>query len=113
MRIPPPTKLRDRPIRQKLMIIIMATTATAMVLACFGILIFDSVLFRANLARDLSALTRIVADNSTASLTFNDPRSAMQTLSALRARQHLVSACIYNPDGTEFAQYIRNAPPAG
>jgi len=109
--------IRDRPISQKLMIIIMVTTATAMLLACFGILIFDSVLFRQNLGRDLSALARIVAENTTASLDFNDPKSAGDTLNALRARGHLVAACIYRTDGTELARYIRagasqGCPPA-
>ena len=50
------------------MLIIMATTAGAMILSCVGILTFDSYLFRENLGRDLSALTRIVADNSTAAI---------------------------------------------
>jgi len=99
---------RNAPIRQKLMITIMVTIAGAMLLACVGILSFDSILFRANLGRDLSALARIIGENSTASLAFNDPRSANETLSALRARNHIVAACIYRMDGTLLARYIRS-----
>src|SRR6185312_2113548 len=100
-------RFRDAPIRRKLMLVIMATTATAMLLACFGILIFDSVLFRANLERDLQALAQITAGNSTASLAFNDSKSASETLNALQARLHLVTACLYEADGTMLARYVR------
>jgi PAS domain S-box-containing protein len=99
--------LRDIPIKQKLLIIIMMTTTAALLLAGVGIVTFDSVLFRGYLERDLSTLSRIIADNSTAALAFNDPKSATETLSALKARTHLVSACIYRLDGTMLAAYSR------
>ncbi len=109
---------RDRPIKQKLVIIIMATTAVALVLTGSGIVLADAILFRGYLRRDLSALARILADNSTAALAFNDPDSAAQTLGALRARTHVNGACIYRMDGTTLAQYAREPafacpPPAG
>src|SRR6185437_12823906 len=67
--------------------------------------------FRANLSHDLSALARIIAQNSTGAVTFDDPRTATETLNALRVRTHLVSECIYK-DGVPFARYIRpGAPP--
>lgn len=95
------------------MLIIMATTAAAMILSCVGILTFDSYLFRQNLGRDLSALARIVADNSSASLAFDDPRVAAETLNALRARDHIVAACVYQADGTVFARYIHSGANQG
>ncbi len=106
----PRSRFRDAPIRQKLVIIIMVTTAVSMLLASFGILGFDSVLFRASLSHDLSALARIIAQNSTAAITFDDPRTATETLNALRVRTHLVSACIYK-DGLPFARYVRPGAP--
>jgi PAS domain S-box-containing protein len=99
--------LRDIPIKQKLMVLIMATTTAALLLAGIGIVAADSLLFRSYLKRDLSALARMVADNSTAALAFNDPRSAAETLAALRAKPHLVAACIYRADGTMLAKYSR------
>jgi len=98
---------RDRPIRQKLMIVVMATTTVALLLAGLGILAFDSILFRASLRRDLSTLAQIIGENSTAALAFNDPGSATEMLAALRARPHLAAACIYRPDGTILADYSR------
>jgi hypothetical protein len=67
---------RDIPIKQKLLIMIMVTTTTALLLAGLGIILTDSLLFRQYLRRDLSALAKIIADNSTAALAFNDPPCA-------------------------------------
>ena len=100
-------RLKNIPIKQKLMIIIMVTTASALLLSGVGIVAFDSLLFRQSLERDLSTLAQIIADNSTAALAFNDPQSASETLAALRARPHLVDACVYRTDGTALASYTR------
>ncbi len=105
--------LRDIPIKQKLMMIIMATTTTALLLAGVGIVASDAFLFRSYLQRDLSALARMAADNSTAALEFNDPQVAAENLAALRARTHLVTACIYKLDGTVFAKYSRSDARSG
>ncbi|MGA3025421.1 MAG: ATP-binding protein [Bryobacteraceae bacterium] len=94
------------------MVIIMVTNAAALLLAGLGIVGSDLFLFRRYLERDLSALARIVADNSTAALAFDDPRAATETLAALRARPHLVAACIYRPDGTALAKYSRRDAPS-
>lgn len=99
--------LRDVPIKQKLMVIIMSVAAAALVLAGLGIVIADSFLFRASMRRDISALAEIVADNSTGALAFDDQQAAAQTLASLRARPHLVLACLYRQDGTAFATYVR------
>jgi len=99
--------LRDIPIKRKLVLTTMITTTVALLVAGLAIVLVDSVLFRQFLRRDLSALARIVADNSTAALAFNDPDSAAQTLGALRARFHVAGACIYRSDGSILASYSR------
>ena len=110
--MPAMRKFRDIPIKQKLMVITMATTIVAVLLAAIGIVAFDAFLFRRSLERDLSALSRIIADNSTAALAFDDSRTATETLAALRARPHLVSACIYRPDGSLLGKYSRQNQPS-
>lgn len=107
------TSLSDRPIKQKLTIIIVVITAAALLLSGAGMVIIDSLLFRQYLQRDLSALAQIIADNSTAALAFEDPRSATETLAALRVRTHLVAACIYRADGGLFARYTRPGSGSG
>ncbi len=100
-------KFGDIPIKQKLVIAIMLTTVAALLLTGTGIVLADTVLVRRDLQNGLVALSGIIADNSTAALAFDDPMAARETLGALRARTHLISACIFRPDGTVFAQYAR------
>lgn len=106
-------KFRDIPIQQKLVIVIMLTTTSALLLTGAGAVIADTVIVRRDLQNGLVTLSEIIANNSTAALAFNDPRSAGETLSALRARPHLITACIYRPDGAVFAQYSRPGSVSG
>jgi PAS domain S-box-containing protein len=108
-------RFRDIPIRQKLVIITLVTTAAALLLAGIGNVLADSLLFRGYLRRDLTVLARVIADNSTAALSFNDPMAAAQTLSALKERSHIAGACIYR-NGTGQAQsavFAQYAPARG
>ena len=80
---PTPTEPRalflDRPIQQKLTIVVVATVAVAMLISLVGIVAMDSLLFRGYLRRDLSALASITADKSTAAVSFNDASAASET----------------------------------
>src|SRR4051812_31382749 len=98
---------RNAPIRQKLLVILMITTTAALLLAGVCIVGLDAVLFRRALQRVLDALASIVGDNSTAALAFDDRQVAKETLSALRARPHMVTACLYRENGDLFARYER------
>lgn len=100
-------RFRDWPIKRKLLALILATITFALGLAATGILIADSILFRYSLERDLTALSQIIADNSTGAIAFDDPKVAAETLGALRARPHLLAACIYREDGSVLARYVR------
>src|SRR5579883_1605120 len=101
---------RDRPIGQKLVWIIMATTAAALLLAGSCVVLADAVLFQRHLRRDLVTLARMIADNSTAALVFDDPKAAAETMGALRERTHVIGACINRPAGNAFAVYSREGP---
>lgn len=101
------TAFRDMPIRQKLTALIIVIVASALALSAVGIIAADLYLFRGYLESDLSTFARVIAENSTASLAFEDPDSARELLNALRARQHIVSACLYRTTGSVLAQYLR------
>jgi PAS domain S-box-containing protein len=98
---------RDLSIRHKLTVIIMLTSSVALLLACVAFVLYDLVTFRRAMTRDLSTLAEIIGQNSTAALAFNDPNSAREILSALRAKPHITSACTYTWDGEVFARYKR------
>jgi PAS domain S-box-containing protein len=94
-------------IKRKLLLVTLSTTAAALVLAGAGIVTLDAFHYRTALGRDLTALAAITADNSTAALDFQDRRVAHETLQSLRARTHMVTACLYRDPPEVFARYVR------
>jgi len=101
-------RYQDRPIAQKLVAITLATAAVALLLGGIGNVLIDALLFRGYLRRDLTVLARVIADNSTAAISFNDPGAATQTLAALKERSHVRGGCIYRDAGRDedpFATY--------
>ncbi len=101
---------RDLSIRRKLKLILMLTSSVALLLACAVFIIYDRYTFRLAKVQDLTALADIIGSNSTAALTFNDPNSAKEILSALAAKKHIAAACIYIHDGRVLAKYVRGNP---
>jgi len=99
----------DLSIRQKLNGIVMVTSAVALLLASVVFTLYDrSTLLRAK-TQDLRASAQMVGSNSTAALSFGDAQSASEVLTALRAKQNVINACIYDKDGRVFATYSRDA----
>ncbi|MBI5471695.1 MAG: PAS domain S-box protein [Ignavibacteriae bacterium] len=99
---------RDMSIRRKLMMINMTTSCVALLLAAAAFTWYEFQAFRGSASYNLLSLADIIGSNSTAAIPFNDQRSAEETLSALRAEGHAVSACIYTADGKVFATYYRD-----
>ena len=99
--------LKKLSIRQKLIYLIMTITAFILVLATVLLMASELLMFRKEMIKDLSIIARITGYNNIASLTFNDPSFARETLSALRVEPNLISARIYKNDGSFFAGYSR------
>ncbi len=99
--------LRDLPIKRKLSLAVMLTTAMALSLACVILMVSEVVTFRRDMAHGLIVLANGIGYNTTAALVFNDPAAAAETLSALKVEPHVICACLYAKDNTLFAQYVR------
>ncbi|PTX91068.1 CHASE sensor domain-containing protein [Opitutus sp. ER46] len=100
-------QLHDLPIRRKLALIDMATTAAAVLLAC-GILIFyEQFTFRKTMVHDLSITAQMIATNTASALSFDDALAAREILQALTAQPHIMAACVFTPGGRVFAEYQR------
>src|SRR5438105_4112020 len=102
------TRYRNLHTKYKLRLIIMVTVGTALIFACAAILSYDQIAARDSMLDDLGVLADIFSANSTAVLSFNDPPAAEELLSTLKAKQHIVSAVVYLPDGKLFASYRRS-----
>ncbi len=99
--------LMNLSIKRKLILIITLTSTFTLLLACAAFLSYELITFRYAVTSDLSALAKVVADSSTAAVAFGDQATAEETVMALRAKPHIVAACIYTADGELLAQYVR------
>jgi signal transduction histidine kinase len=99
---------RDLSIRRKVLWILLLTSGIALFLAFFAFVINDIVTFRREEVRKMRILAGVIADNSKASLVFNDVKSARENLNALRLEGQILLAAIMKPEGQLFAIYRRD-----
>src|SRR6185312_6369974 len=99
--------LRNLPIRRKLTVIMMLTSGLALLLACGAFVIHEQLAFRQTMVDDVVTTAKMVGDNNSAAVSFNDPASAEKTMKSLVVHTHIESAAIYDADGKVFATYQR------
>ena len=97
--------LTRQPLKRKLMLIVMITSTLGLLLAGTFFGIYERYRLRHSLLDDLTTLSRLIGDRSTAALLFDDPRTAAENLSALRVKPNVIAACIYSENGDVFATY--------
>jgi signal transduction histidine kinase len=100
--------LRRSSIATRLTGINTLVSGAALLMACVAFAAYDQATFRDAVVRNLSTKAQIVGANSISALVFNDPQAAENTLAALSAAPHIVSAEIYTPDDQPFAAYHRD-----
>ncbi len=101
-------RFRDRPIRRKLLLMTLTSSAVALVLASGGFLAWDVVQFRSEIRTDMLAQARIVGENVGPAITFSDERAAIENLAVLQLRPHVRMACLYDRNGSLFGAYTRD-----
>lgn len=104
-------RLRDLPIRLKLTGIILLVSSLALCTAALALIGYETNTARERLVNELEGLAELIGVNSRAALEFADPEAAQENLRALSARPTLLSAAIYDANGSLFAAY-RKAPDA-
>ncbi len=93
------------PIKVKLMLITMVTSIISLLLTCTIIILYDIHNSRIQLVNNLNAIGLLIADRSTAALTFQDSRLATENLSSLRVKSSVTAACILDERDSVFAKY--------
>src|SRR5450432_2477211 len=107
--------LSNLSIRNKLMVITMIVSLTALLIASGVFLAKDVVIGRRQLLAQIGTDAEMVSRNSTAALSFQNQADAAEILSALRAADNIDAAWIFTPDGKVFATYFRDkefSPPS-
>ncbi|ABB31898.1 sensor histidine kinase, HAMP domain-containing [Geobacter metallireducens GS-15] len=98
---------RQATIKRKMMLISMATTGVALLISGVVLIFNEMVSYRRSLVNSLTVQARITGSNSTAALSFNNPRVAHEMLGALSAAPNIVQATIHTREGEVFARYLR------
>ncbi len=100
-------RFRDRPIRDKVALLIAVASIVGMGLAGGAVVLYDLLTFRPRAVRDLNSQAEIIGLNTVPALLFNDPKAASENLATLRTRPEIGSASIYLPSDSLFAWYAR------
>ncbi len=100
---------RDRPIRRKLMTMILVTSGVVLVLTCAAFVGYELLTYRRSAVQQLATLGEIIAAESTGAVAFEDQRNATEILGALKAERQIVAACLYDRQGKIFSRYPAEA----
>ncbi len=103
-------RLTHLSIRTKLTWIVLLTTTVALAVSFIALGIYDSFTAREKMARDLSMMAELVANNSTAALTFNDRGAAEEALAVFKANRRVLRAGTLDRDGRLFARHGISPP---
>jgi signal transduction histidine kinase/CheY-like chemotaxis protein/HPt (histidine-containing phosphotransfer) domain-containing protein len=102
--------LQDRPIADKLRLIIFASLAWSM-LVIFALVATNEARNSLHTAQEqLIGLSQVTASNSQAALAFLDAKSAQQTLESLREIHAITEATLGTAEGHEMAHFSRAKP---
>jgi signal transduction histidine kinase/CheY-like chemotaxis protein len=98
---------RHLAIRRKLSLIILLISCAGALVACGVFGGYDWITFRQSMARNLATLADVLANNSTAALTFKDRATAEEILGAVRVLPDVEAAALYGEETGLFARYVR------
>ncbi|WP_286819430.1 ATP-binding protein [Desulfobacter sp. UBA2225] len=94
--------LKKTSIKSKLNIVILGTCSAVLILTVLIVFATQWFLYKRNAMEELSSLARIVGDNSTAALMFEDRQVLVKSLESLGQRSSLYRSAFYSIDGTEI-----------
>jgi|GEM_PF-2677703 len=99
--------VKNMSFKSKLLLYATMTTATALVLCGVAVITGQWIEARHELPRDLGIQADVIGANTSAALSFDDPKDARETLRDLRANENIVFARVDSADGREFATFLR------
>jgi PAS domain S-box-containing protein len=96
---------RQSSIKKRVRAVILVASAVVLLVTAAAFVTYEAINFRAQLARSLSTVATVIADNSAAPLAFNNAAVAEEILGTLRADPDIVAAALYDDSGALFAKY--------
>jgi signal transduction histidine kinase len=92
----------------KLLVVVLATTASALLIMGVAMALYDLHTFRQSWVVDLTAQADILGLAAAPALEFEDPGAAVEYLELLTAKPNVIGAAIYTANGAVFAAYRAN-----
>lgn len=93
-------------LNQKLTIISFLSTGTALLFVFVAFAVTSVLNHRKDEGMQLSSFAGVIGTNSVDALVFNDRNSAQATLSALKAKEEISNATLFDRNGKVFARYV-------
>jgi signal transduction histidine kinase len=95
-------------IRRKLITVMMFICIFALATAGIAFVVWNLSMYRRTIADNLMITASIMANQTKASLAFEDAKDAEKTLASLAAQPSIVSADIHGKNGKHFISYFRD-----
>jgi signal transduction histidine kinase len=92
-------------IRRKLYAGVLFTTASALFISGFIMVLYDLRDYNTRLLQDLTTQSRLLAFANASALQFDDQKVAKESLATLEARPQILATALYNAKGALFATY--------
>ncbi|MES2150274.1 MAG: response regulator [Pseudomonadota bacterium] len=93
-------------LKQKLTIISFLSTGTALLFVFLAFAVTSVLNHRKDEGMQLSSFAGVIGTNSVDALTFNDRNAAQATLAALKAKEEISNAVLFDRKGLPFARYL-------
>ncbi len=100
--------LRDLPIKNKLRLTNLVSSALVLLLVATAFIAYDLVTSRQRMKQDLFILANIVGMNSNAGLVFDEASAIQDTVMTLKANPHIISGHVFNAGDVSIAEYHRD-----
>lgn len=92
-------------IHRKMLVVMLATAAFALLLTAAAMLYYDLRSFRQLWVTDLTAQADIIGFAATPAIEFEDRQAAADYLESLKGKPSIIAAAIYSANGSRFATY--------
>ena len=112
---------RDLPIQQKMLVMTLLICGAVLCVAIAALFTFQVLNFRSNFQRDAATLAVIIANQSTAAVSYGDETTASEVVGSLQAKPTVVAASLVLTNNTVLAHFgkaedagsLSQFPPAG
>ena len=96
---------KNQSIRTKIIVLIVLVSTVNVIIGSIVQFYYEKNLYNVEIKEKLKILTDVIGDYNSATILFNDKKSALNYVSALKADKNIEKAIILLPDSSLFVEY--------